>query len=78
MILTGESVTGNEALFAVVIAAVLLLVKDNAQRLQACEHDASHAVAVFADARGKHDSIATGHFNEILTEVFTKECAYIS
>ena len=54
-----------------IVAAVLFLVKDDAQRLQAREHDTTHAVAVFADACGKHDRVATGHFHEVLTKVFT-------
>ena len=70
MILTWGIVTEMKR-FAVVIAAVLLLVKDNSQRLQTCEHDASHCGRSFRRRRGKHDSIAAGHFNEILTEVFT-------
>ena len=71
-------IVGDEALFAMVAPAVLLLVENDAEGLQTREGKTPHTVAVFAHARGKNDSIYAAISIMYWPRYLRMECAYIS
>ena len=66
--LHGRVVGGNLALEAAL--AILLLVEDDAEGLQAGEDHTAHLLAVLPHARGEHDGVDAAHNGNVGADVF--------